>query len=546
MKPFRLDIVSKKLRGIDWKLFLFLVLVMNVKLLVKIVAIIAILLLERKSFSLRSFFRKPYVLFYLSMIGVALVNLLLQYQNIQTPYLLVIGMGIMLWMIPAIAGLTVYNMVQKGDLEKMHRTVSLFFLVHVALIFTSLLLIILEIGTIDPYTYKGLNQKYYISTGDYIRGITFDDAVTTAMIAAFGLLYFLYRKRFFYSLLCMAGLLIIFSNLTNIFLLLIFLFIFIFRSDRNQKSMVVVFGCMFVIFITTVSPQNNEYVVSFIYKMIGKAYYLPPVKVITKDELKQMPDSVLSYEQRREKTGLLYIDSVSSNIIKKSNAPATQNETVITDTVNSLRKRIFNEYRPTEQVKEKENRFAIFLSEKYNTAQKDSLNKKYNWDKPGKLIAGLQLIDFYKTNPSKKWLGAGVGNFASRIAFKSAALGIGGRYPEKYAYLNPYFQNSHLYVYLYYHAKWQINHTAANTPDSTYYQLAGEYGIAGILVFIFLYAGYFLWKTRKSTYALPIVFLMLAAFSVEYWFERLSIVILFECLVFLDLRTTLGEERNDG
>jgi hypothetical protein len=541
MMLLKLNIVVRKLRGIDWKLFLFLVLVMNVKLVVKIIAIIAIVVLERKSFTLKSFIRKPYILFYMGIIAIALINLLLQYRDLHLPYLLVTGMGILLWMMPAIAGYHSYNIVQKGDLDKIHRTVSFFFLVHIAIIFASLLMIILEIRTIDPYTFKGLNQKYYISTGDYIRGITFDDAVTTAMIAAFGLLYFLYRRRFFYSLLCMAGVLVIFSNLTNIFLLLIFVVLFIFKSDRVQKSMVIVYGCMLVIFITTVSPQNNEYVVSFIYKMIGKAYYLPPVKTITREELKQMPDSLLSYDQKREKTGLVYLDSIS-HVLRANNRLLPEKALFQADTLSDTGKKIFYEYRPTAQVKQKENRFSSFITFRYTAAEKDSLNKRYNWDKPGKITAALQLIDLYKNHPSTKWLGVGAGNFSSRIAFKSAAIGIGGAYPEKYAYVHPYFQNAHLYVYLFYHAQWQINHTAANTPDSTYFQIAGEYGIAGICLFVFLYAGYFLWKTRRSSYALPLLFLLLATFSVEYWFERLSIVVLFEFLVFLDVKTMLQEE----
>jgi len=68
-------------------------------------------------------------------------------------------------------------------------------MLHIAVIFINLLLIIIETGSINPYTYKGLNQKYFISTGDAITGITFDSPVTTAFICAFGLLYFLYNVR---------------------------------------------------------------------------------------------------------------------------------------------------------------------------------------------------------------------------------------------------------------------------------------------------------------------------------------------------------------
>lgn len=542
MNRLNLHAIWEKRKEIDWKLFLFLVLVMNVKLVVKVLAILILLIIERKSVSVKTFYQKPHLLFYLSISVVALINYLLQLSGVNMAYNLVMLLSLAGWLMPALAGFFIYQLVQRGDTKRLHQTVTLFFLVHVIMIFASLVPIICEIGELNPYAYKGLNQKYFMSTGDYIRGVTFDDAIATAMIAGFGVLYFLSRHKILYAILCMAAVLVVFSNLTTIFLLLVFVFLFIFYSDRIQKSILVVFGCMIIVFITNVSPQNNEYIVSFFYKLAGKTYAKPGAQ-ITRDELKQMPDSSLSPGQRKEKWAMRYLDSVSAvSFVKKtgqSDTPMKQ------DPPAPPKEQIaFNEYLADEQEKEKENRYAAFLKTQYTTREKDSLEKEYNWEKPGKLTAALQLKDFFKKYPAKIALGEGAGNFSSRTAFKAAALGVNGSYPAKYRYVNPLFKDAHLYTYLFYRAQWQLNHTAANKPDSVYFQLAGEYGLVGVLLFAILYVIPLAWKSRRLPLGLPALLLLLLAFSSEYWFEQLSIVVLFELLFFLDLKTARQEGRS--
>ena len=531
---------------LDWKILVFLVLVLNVKLVVKIVALLFFTIIERKEINFKNIFRQRYLFFYFGMIGIGLINLLLQYKAIHLPYLLVSAMGIFFWLLAAAAAYHAFHLVQKTDWVKLNNSVTLFFLVHIGLIFFHLLMIMWETGSINPYTYKGLNQKYYLSTGDSIPGITFDSPVTTATICAFGVLFFLYRKRYLFSLLCMTGLLIIVSNLTNIFLAGSFVVAFIFRSDKVQKSMMMVFVMMMVVFISKTSPQNNEYVVSFIYKLIGKAYYLPPVKSWSNAELKQANDSLLTMEQRRKKVGLIYIDSI--NGIRYLSKTVTSEKNKISDStpVNAslaTTNRIFNEYRPSASVKEKENRYGIFLKEQYTQKQRDSLHALYDWEKPGKGIAYKEVVHFIRTHPGKIALGAGIGNFSSRAAFKATALDIAGTYPEKYRYIHPDFMNDHLYLYLYYHSQWQIKHTAANTPDSVYNQLLGEYGIVGLLFFLLFFIGYYFRRIPILSYGLPMLCLLLSSFFVEYWFEQLSVVILFELLLFMDIRASFEKEK---
>jgi hypothetical protein len=538
VKKTILDILTKNYRKIDWQLLLFLVLVLNVKLFVKLAALLLLTIINYKRISVKGVFRQKYLWFYIGMILIGFINVFLQYKYITVSYICVLTLGTLFWILCAIAAFNAFGIIQNGSIEKKYYTVGFFFLVHIACIFFNFLLIILETGSINPYKYKGLNNKYFVSTGDSLKGITFDSPVTTAMICAFGILFFLYRRRFLYSLLCMVALLLLASNLTNLFLVFVCVFIFIFHSDKIQKSILVIFSVMLIIFNVSVSPDNNEHIFSFVYKLINKPYYLPPVKILSRDELKLQPDSLLSVSDRRIKRALIYIDSVNSIDLGAKIIDGHTNIPEIVQKTAREKDSSFYRYKPSLTVAEKENRFAILLKELYSVAQKDSMAKLYNWEKSGKLIAYKELITFLKGHKNKILLGTGVGNFSSRVAFKTAALDIAGSYPLKYRYIHPYFRDNHFYIYLHYHSQWQFEHTAANTPDSTYNQVLGEYGIAGVFLFAICYCGYFLRRLRYLTYGLPLFFLMFMAFSVEYWFEQLSVVVLFELLMFLDIRSS--------
>ncbi|MEN9686052.1 MAG: hypothetical protein RLZZ28_1838 [Bacteroidota bacterium] len=539
MHLFEKSYWKEKIQQTDWKLFVLLVLVLNVKLVVKLLVLSLFFVWQFRKIQFRRDLTEPHFLFYTGLLLIGMTNFMLQLGKFSLPLLFVNTMGALFWVLCAVSFLIALSLVRDGETGKMLRTLDLFFLLHIGIIILNLMAIMVEIGDINPYTYKGLNQKYYMSTGDFIKGISLDSPVSTAMICAFGVLYFLQRAKYAYAFACMAGLLIMASNLTNFFLLGVLVFLFFFKSNRNQKSMTVVFIGMMLIFTARISPQNNEHIVSFVYKLIGKAYYLPPVKTVTREELKQMPDSVLSFEEKRKKTGLLYIDSVNGSKEKPGSTIKTHTAPVVF--IQKDTTRVFYEYRPSAVVAQKENRFAGFLKEQYGAALKDSLQKQYDWEKPGKWIGYQQLCYFLKARPWKLILGNGMGNFSSRLAFKATALEIAGAYPQRYVYIHPDFKNSHLFTYLNYHAQWQIKHTAANTPDAVYAQLLGEYGIAGVLLFLLLFVGYSLKQYRLLSFAFPVLMLLLAACLVDYWYEQLSVVILFEVMLLIDIKLNRKE-----
>jgi hypothetical protein len=139
--------------------------------------------------------------------------------------------------------------------------------------------------------------------------------------------------------------------------------------------------------------------------------------------------------------------------------------------------------------------------------------------------------------------GTGTGNFSSKLAFRASGLKTSGGYPERFTYLSEAFKENHFTVYLNYVAKDSGYHSITNFPYSFYAQLFGEYGLTGIVCFLLFYVRFFARDLKKLTYAIPVIFIMGGAFVFDYWFEQLSVIVLFELLLLLNRKesTTIKE-----
>src|ERR1700761_1494329 len=257
----------------DWKLLLFLVLFMDVKLVIKIAAIILIYLLQADFKLGFSFKNSRLPLFYPLVIGIAILNWLIS-GNYHFNYDLVLLTGIGFWLLCILAMHQVKLSVDTHDTETIHRTLILFFALNALVSFINLAVIIFHTGHLNPYTYQGEYQKYFIGTGDYIRGLSFDTSTTNAVLNAFGVIYFLSKKNAVMLLVCMAVMLLTGSNFIDMLVLMILAALFIFKSTRDQKSLIAV-CCMFVVvFMSQVSPQNYTYV----HETIKNNFFPQPIQ----------------------------------------------------------------------------------------------------------------------------------------------------------------------------------------------------------------------------------------------------------------------------
>lgn len=423
----------------------------------------------------------------------------------------------------------------------------------------NLVTIIYETGYLNPYTYQGQYQKYFISTGDFIKGLTFDTSTTNAVLNAFGVIYFLTKRNTAMLFVCMGVMLLTGSNFTNMFLLGILLILFIFKTTRDQKSLVLVCLMFLVVFMVKVSPQNNGYV----HETFKRTFHIGENSETPKPSftlpITLMPDSLLSPEQIKQKIAHRYIDSMYVLTHPKIPEPVnitTPNKNAVpvqstpVASAKSLKAIIANESgrvivpvpnihtKPYQHVRDTTSyqwRLLSFIGS--HKAELPISAKNIKWYPiNGKVLGFIQTTNFLHQHPDKILTGAGTGNFSSKLAFRTSGLGFAGGYPQKLIYLSPDFLKNHLDVYLNFFSKQSEFHTLSNNPGSVYDQLLAEYGLLGLAAFVICYLGFFLRHYKKLSYGLPILMVVLAVFLIDYWFEQLSILLFFELLLLLNIK----------
>ncbi len=525
--------IDKTFKTIDWKLLLFLILFLNVKLVVKLAAILLIYLLQfnfRFDFKIRNS-RLP--IFYLVVIGIAIFNWIFTAGFTNLNYSIAFFSGIFFWTLCILALHQVKLCVEQSSEPVIHRTIIALFLLNALISISTYIIIVIKTGAINPYLYQGEYQKYFIGTGDYIKGISFDTSTTNAVLNGFGVIYFLSKKNVKMMMLCMIILLMTGSNITNFLLAAVLILMFIFRTDRDQKSLVFVCLLLLVIFLAKVSPQNNSYVSNYLGNIISPEETKTTVENLLPITLR--PDSTLTAEEQNEKIATLYLDSLYRLRNEKENKAIAhpvafiQKIEIPTADINSAP---YQHKSITTPVEDKMKQFIQLHSNELTL----STNKNYHPKLPGKIIAYKQTFDFFKQHPLKIIFGTGSGNFSSKLAFKTTGLNMAGGYPKEFIYINEPFLKNHLDLYLSYFTKPDGFHSIANNPNSVYDQLLSEYGLLGLSSFFIFYLGFFLKNFKKLTYGIPLILFLSGIFFVDYWFEQLSIVVFFELLLFLNMK----------
>jgi hypothetical protein len=152
------------------------------------------------------------------------------------------------------------------------------------------------------------------------------------------------------------------------------------------------------------------------------------------------------------------------------------------------------------------------------------------FSKPAKVFGIKQTYHFMKSSPIHFMLGAGLGNYSSKLAIRMTGLGLQGRYPDNRIYINKHYMEGHFYTMMYVLSQNVSEHSVINMPGNVYVQLAGEYGFVGTGLFLALYV---LWFWRRSA-GYPagrwMLLALLICFSLEYWFEMMSLTVVFELL----------------
>ena len=517
-------------KAIEWKLLAFLVLFMDVKLVVKLLALVLIYVLQ-PDFKFGFRFRQSRLpLFYPLIIGIALLNFSMA-NDFSKNYLLVLLSGLLVWIACILAVHQMKLFTERTNTDVLHNTLTVFFILNICFSLLNLMFIFMEIGLRNPFLYQGQYQKYFINTGDYIRGISFDASTTNAMINCFGMTYFLFRNKYLPALSCLLTLLLTGSNFGCGVMVVVLIGLFIFKSTREYKSIIAVSLFMIILFFAKISPQNADYVKTLFDHFILKKKENPTAQNIT-IPIRERPDSLLTPETRKDQIAILFLDSMTREKLKEREAFAKAVA-------------ITSAGRP--KIKE-ENINAPFFQSKLDTSsmQRNLLTYiqtrqiKNDLDFPegisGKMIGFRQSVDFLKKHQERIITGDGIGNFSSKLAYRVTGLKIAGSFPGAFTYISPDFLKNHFSLYAYFFTKPRESHSLFHSPSSVYDQLLMEYGLAGLFAFSVYYIAFFLRNRKYQGYGLPVLTILLAFFLVDYWFEQLSVVVLFELLMFTNAK----------
>lgn len=528
---------KKLINYVDWKLLLFLLLFLNVKLEVKIAAIIISYLLQF-NFKFKFGFKNSRLpLFYLAVITIAFIDLVITGSYTKPDYLLAFFIGIGFWVLCILAIHQIKLFVENNDGETIHHTILVFFVINIILSFYTLGHIIWSTGAINPYGYRGQYEKYFMGTGDYIKGITFDSSTTNAIVNAFGVIYFLTRKNYLMVLLCMVVLLLTASNFTNLALISILALLFVFKSTRDQKSMIVICLAFMVIFMIKISPQNDQYT----FETIKNTFHKKPPSFLNTLVIDKKSDDRSAPDYAKRKFVQHYIDSLAAVELRNKPRKAIAREIWVLPKTDEGR--IFIEkpktslpfYQASKIPTSEQTRLLSFIDE-HKSGLPISGQADFDAHEPGKVLAFSQSLRFLEANPDKILTGDGIGKFSSKLAFRATGLGFSGSYPASHTYISDEFILNHLDVYLNFFSKKAELQSLTNSPNSVYDQLLVEYGLLGLLAFAIYYLWFFMKHYKILTYGIPLLLLLMGVFFIDYWFEQLSIVVFFELMLFLDIK----------
>lgn len=510
----------------DIPLALFLTLVLNYRFSFKLVALVGIyyyrpnLKIEKDSI----------IYFYLLMPLLGLVNFLFIKADYTLDHFIVVFAGCLIWLSCLLAYHQIKLSVRNSSTEQILNTLKLITVFNLLVSFYDFFMIVITTHTINPYTQIS-PPPFGISSGDLIGGVFGGMHLVNTVICCFLTIFFIYQSSFLFALFALIPFLLTGSNLGSIILTFLLLYILFGERELIKKYFAASSIAIICIFYIKVTPENQKYMVKVAQKIqnqfaekknladtaivIGKANE----RVLTKEELINL------YVQHKKKLN-------RKNFAIKSN----REETVLN---------VYYSFEKMQKVRANEETNFVFF-------RKDSLRriklksdffeygnlKKFDLDKEtGKFTSFCQTKDYLSTSPIIALFGAGIGSFSSRLAFITSQIVEDSRVLMMLPYYETSeFKENHKAIFKYLMFLDDETHSITNLPFCWYNQLFGEYGILGFAVFCIFYIGFFVKRYSIFTYGKALLISMLAFFLFDYWYERISVMIVFELIMLVDLK----------
>jgi hypothetical protein len=512
----------------DPALLLFMVVMFNYRFSFKLIAIVGIYL-YRPNFKIKL---NGIVWFYLSMIFLGIINILFVHRNYSYNHVMTVLAGSLIWLTCLLSFHQISLAVAINSPAKLFNTLKLFAILNFCISVYDIIHVMFITGTINPYTQIS-PPPYGISSGDLVGGIFGKVHLVNTVISCFLLVFFIYQGSFLYALICLIPFLLTGSNLATIILIGMLAYILVFKKNMLIKYYAGYCIIITVLFYIKITPSNKAYMTSIltkVQKQFSKPIGVPvkpvstnpekPAKKLTKEEL------ISRYIQYKKK---LLIDSVLEDEL-------------------TSRKLVFNSLyaKQERQLKEEKARLDFTWYKKDSLQLAKTKSEFFDYGKlktfdfenePGKITSFKQTKDYLLQSWQNALFGAGIGSFSSRLAFITSGIADDSRILKAIPrYQTNEFKENHKAIFKYLMFLDDETHSITNLPFSWYNGLFGEYGLIGFFIFVFAYMAYFFKRMSLLSFGQLLLVSMIAFFLFDYWYERLSVIMLFELLLLFDIK----------
>lgn len=462
---------------------------------------IALLYLLNPDFSFRSKLRQL-PLFYLLIIGLEVVRFFLLNKDFSTGHSVTVIVGCLFWFMSFLAIFQIRSVLDTERMDVIENTILVFFWVNVAFSLAQLVYSMIDDNAINPYTSN--NIRYGTSTGDRITGIFLAPSYINMMVNSFFVFYFSFRKQFLFGFFAILIVVLTTSNFANIILAAVLVLCIIFKNGRSIKLTLAGYFLFFLFFYFFIAPGNLIYLKNSIWA--GK----------------KQQNEIIAYQKEVNKP---VVDSTSFHK-NKNNLPANTQGSEEIAGVNKVK-----------YSAEKIDQLLKDTSVIYNPgpAPPVNLNNRY-----GKVMAFRETVHYITSGIRPFLFGAGIGSYSSFLAQRMSKLNMnqGSRFFQRLPiYIAPEFKKDHYQIFKTIYSLPLVFHSIKHFPNSFVNQLFGEYGVTGAILFLIFYVLFFTRHFNTLSYGRYLILLLGGFLLFDYLFEYLSVVVIFELFMLIDIQT---------
>ncbi len=481
--------IFAKRKIIDWPLLLLLTVVANQGIIwLKFAALLVVFMLRPQ---LKGLFKRGRLSPFIPLLLAAgAANFFLLVRDFSAPSMAAFGVSAAFWGAAFLGAHQVRLSVERMP-QKNLPTLRLFVLLNVAVSLAQLGHAAWVNGVWNPY--KDLPFPYGMSTGDLLAGVFWEGGYHNAFVNSLLAIFFLFRRDWFYTGLCLLLLLLIFGNALLISMVLVLLLIAFFGLR-----------CLLPVHLKPTkwrlfpSPKIAAVALAFALCLLGMLAWVSP------ENVQYITDNITQKEKNVQATTPTQTRGLFHQVEQFHFDKYLHNGACLPDTAD-FRHRLST------------TRLAV---------------KSRN----GKKLSLLETMAYLQSGAGPLLMGAGPARFSSLTAARMSGLDSSRLFTRV---LPPFatclYQENHRLIHQVRISGDEAWLSTTNWPNSFYNQLLGEYGLVGLLLFMVFYVWRYARHLRRLSYGFWASALMIPIALLTYLVEPLCVLFFYELIMEKDL-----------